>query len=77
MVKRIVLMCQITSLLGIWCFSLGISVWIIHLIRTANRLQDATTGSLAISLIAIPVFLTVACVLTYVFVGLQLGKEER
>ncbi len=73
---KVVFFFQVCSLMGIWVFSLGISVWIIHLIRLANRLNDAETGSVAISIVAIPIFLTGAAVLTYVFVGLQRGKEE-
>ena len=76
MLKKAVFFFQLCSLLGIWVFSLGISAWIIYLIRLANRLHDAETGSLAISLVAIPIFLFGASVLTYVFVGLQRGKEE-
>ena len=73
---KVVFFFQVCSLMGIWVFSLGISVWIIHLIRLANRLKDAETGSVVISIVAIPIFLTGAAVLTYVFVGLQRGKEE-
>lgn len=73
---KVVFFFQVCSLMGIWVFSLGISIWIIHLIRLANRLKDAETGSVAISIVAIPIFLTGAAVLTYVFVGLQRGKEE-
>ena len=67
---------QLCSLLGIWVFSLGISIWVIYLIRLAHRLQDVPTISFGISLVAIPVFLLGASVLTYVFVGLQRGKEQ-
>jgi hypothetical protein len=75
MKKNLVFIIQLCTLLGIWVFSIGISLWIIHLIRVANRLQDAPTGSLAISIVAIPVFLLGAGVLTYVFVGLQRERE--
>jgi hypothetical protein len=68
---------QVISLLGIWVFVLGISTWIIQLIRVANKLQDAETASVAISLIAVPVFLTGASVLTYVFFGLQRGAKKE
>ena len=71
MKSKLVFAIQLCTLLGIWVFSLGISIWIIHLIRLANRLQDAPTGSLAISVVAIPIFLMGASVLTYVFIGLQ------
>ncbi len=71
MKQKIIFAIQLCTLMGIWIFSIGISIWIIRLIQIANELQDAATGSLAISLVAIPVFLLGASVLTYVFVGLQ------
>jgi hypothetical protein len=74
--SRAIFIMQVISLMGIWVFVLGISAWIIRLITVANRLQDAETASVAISLVAIPVFLTGASVLTYVFVGLQRGAEK-
>ena len=76
MIRNVIFAIQLFTLLGIWVFSLGISLWIIHLIREANRLQDAATGSLAISVVAIPIFLMGASVLTYVFVGLQRERER-
>lgn len=66
---------QVASVAWIWVFVVGISVWILHLIRVAVRLNDAPGASVAISLVAIPVFFTVAGVLTYVFVGLQRGRR--
>ncbi|HLG18463.1 MAG TPA: hypothetical protein VI895_01440 [Bdellovibrionota bacterium] len=74
--KKILFFSQLVSLAGIWVFVLGISVWILHLIRMANKLHDAPTASVSISLVAIPVFLTGASVLTYVFVGIQRGGKE-
>ena len=63
----------------IWVFVLSISAWIIHLLRLSHRLQDVPSASVGISLVAIPVFLTGASVLTYVFVGLRRGgsAEQR
>jgi hypothetical protein len=75
--NRAIFVMQVISLLGIWIFVLGISTWIIQLIRVANELQDAANASVAISLVAIPVFLTGASVLTYVFVGLQRGAKKE
>ena len=49
---------------------------IIHLLRLSHRLQDVPSASVGISIVAIPVFLTGAAVLTYVFVGLRRGREE-
>ena len=67
---------QLMSLLGIWVFVLGVSTWIIRLIWLAHKLDDMPGGSVAISIVAIPVFLTGATVLTYVFVGLRRGREK-
>jgi formate hydrogenlyase subunit 3/multisubunit Na+/H+ antiporter MnhD subunit len=75
MKNKVMFALQIASLMGIWIFVLGISTWIIQLIRVANRLQDAANASVGISLVAIPVFFTGAAVLTYVFIGLQRGRE--
>jgi hypothetical protein len=63
----------------IWAFVLGISVWIIHLLRVSHRLKDVPSASVGISIVAIPVFLTGASVLTYVFVGLRRSgrRSER
>jgi hypothetical protein len=48
-------------------FILGIIAWISHLIRTAWRLEDVPSASIGISLVAIPVFLTLLGVILYVF----------
>ena len=74
--KRVLFFFQLCSLMGVWVFSLGITLFIVHLIRMAYRLKDAPTGSVVLSIVLIPIFLFVASVLTYVFVGLQQGREE-
>ena len=66
---------QLASVTMIWMFVLGISFWIIHLLRLSRELNDIPSASRAISMLAIPVFLLGASVLTYVFVGLQRGRE--
>lgn len=73
--SRIMFVLQLLSLLGIWAFVMAISTWIIWLIVLAHRLDDMPGASVAISIVAIPVFLTGAGVLTYVFVGLRRGRE--
>jgi len=67
---------QIGSVAWMWVFVLGISGWILHLIRLSTQLHDVPSASIGISIVAIPVFLTGAAVLTYVFVGLQRGREK-
>jgi len=65
---------QLASITMIWLFVLSISFWIIHLLRLSRELNDIPSASLAISMLAIPVFLLGASVLTYVFVGLRCGR---
>ena len=55
----------------------GIITWILHLIRTAWRLGDVPSASIGISLVAIPVFLTLLGVILYVFVGLLGDRGDR
>ncbi len=64
---------QVVSVAAIWVFVIGISIWIIHLMRLSQTLHDVPSASVGISIVAIPVFLTGASVLTYVFVGLRRG----
>ena len=66
---------QILSVATMWVFVLGISVWIIHLMRLSRELHDVPSASVGISIVAIPVFMTGAAVLTYVFIGLRRGRE--
>jgi hypothetical protein len=68
---------QIGSVAGIWVFVFGISGWILHLLNLSRQLHDAPSASIGISIVAIPVFLIGASVLTYVFVGLRRGREEE
>jgi len=67
---------QIASVAGIWVFVLGICWWILHLLQLSHRLHDVPSASIGISIVAIPVFLTGAAVLTYVFVGLRRARSE-
>jgi hypothetical protein len=55
----------------------GIITWIAHLIRTAWRLGDVPSASIGISLVSIPIFLTMLGVILYVFVGLRGDRGER
>lgn len=55
----------------------GIITWIGHLIRTAWRLRDVPSASIGISLVAVPVFLTLLGVVLYVFWGLLGDRSGR
>jgi hypothetical protein len=73
--EKIIFIAQILSVSLIWIFVIGITVWIINLIRLSLELQDVPGASVGISIVAIPVFITLASILTYVFLGLQ--KERN
>lgn len=73
--NKAILAAQIFSVLFIWVFVITITLWIINLIVLAVDLNDAPGASVAISIVAIPVFITLASILTYVFVGLHKKTE--
>ena len=68
---RVILVLQILSLAFIWVFVLSIDFWILSLLAVSRRLDDAINASVAIGMVAVPLFLTIAILLTYVFIGLQ------
>ncbi|MBF8294157.1 MAG: hypothetical protein HW389_702 [Bacteroidetes bacterium] len=74
--EKIIFIAQILSVSLIWIFVIGITVWIINLIRLSLELQDVPGASVGISIVAIPVFITLASILTYVFLGLQKGRNR-
>jgi cytosine/uracil/thiamine/allantoin permease len=74
---KIVRRLQVLSISLIWVLFTGIAVWIINLIMVSHELHDATDASVAISIVAIPIFFTLAAVLTYVFIGLRRGQDEE
>ncbi len=67
--NKLILIAQLFSISLIWIFVIGIALWIINLISVSVDLNDAPGASIGISIIAIPVFFTLASILTYVFVG--------
>ena len=73
---RWIYLLQLASVGFMWLFVLGISGWILHLNRLSHRLHDVPSATVAISIVAIPIFFTGAGVLTYVFFGLQRGGRE-
>ncbi len=68
---------QIISISLIWMFVFGITWWILRLLTTSINLQDAIDASVGISILVIPIFITLASILTYVFMGLQRNKIEK
>ena len=76
MQKNITFIAQFVSLSLIWIFMISIAVWIINLLLVSVEHNDVPGASIGISIITIPVFFSLASVLTYVFVGLQKGKKK-
>ena len=75
MQKKIIATAQLVSFLLMWIFVIGIIIWIINLISISVELHDVPGVSLGISLIAIPVFTTLASILTYAYFGFK--KKEN
>lgn len=67
---------QVISMSLIWLFVISISIWIFHLLFLSIKLNDVPGASVGISLVAVPVFWTLACILTYVFVGLRRNRVK-
>ncbi len=73
--KKLIFWAQVASVALIWVLVISITFWIYNLISLSLDLHDAPGASIGISIVAIPVFWTLASILTYVFIGLQ--KEYR
>ncbi len=71
MQKKIIAAAQLVSFLLMWVFVIGITIWIINLIIISVDLHDVPGVSLGISIIAIPVFITLASILTYAYFGFK------
>lgn len=69
--QKIIFLAQVASVSLIWLFVIGIGIWIANLISLSLELHDVPGASVGISIVAIPVFFTLASILTYVFIGLQ------
>lgn len=62
---------QVAGIFLAWGFVLSFGIVIVRLLLLSIELKDAPGFSVFISLIAIPIFVLLACILTYVFVGLR------
>lgn len=69
--QKLIYLAQVASVSLIWVFVIGIGIWIANLISLSLELHDVPGASVGISIVAIPVFFTLAGILTYVFIGLQ------
>jgi hypothetical protein len=71
MQKKIIAAAQLVSFLLMWIFVIAITIWIINLLTISVELNDVPGVSLGISIIAIPVFVTLASILTYAYFGFK------
>ncbi len=67
---------QLGLLALLWAFVIGIVSWFIGLIRLSLQLQDIPSASIGISLVAIPVFLLILGLATYVFWGILFDTSQ-
>ncbi len=74
---KIIFIFQIISISLIWVFVFGITWWILRLLTISIALQDAIDASVGISILVIPIFITLAGILTYVFIGLHKNRIEK
>jgi hypothetical protein len=74
--KKFIFIAQVVSVSLIWLFVITITLWILNLISLSIDLNDMPGASVGISIVAIPIFITLASILTYVFIGLQRGKNK-
>lgn len=77
MKKKTIRILQILSLAYIWVFVLAVNFWVVSLLRVSQNLSDALNASVAIGIVAIPLFFMIASILTYVFVSLQKHRDEN
>ena len=68
--ERLIRTLQWIWVAGFILLVLGIISWFIHLMRNALWLGDVPSAAIGIPLVAIPIFLTLAGVVSYVFWGL-------
>lgn len=72
----IIFIAQIMSVSLIWILVIGMTLWLLSLLLLAIELKDVPGFSMAISLVTIPVFWSLAGLLTYVFVGLRRNRRS-
>jgi hypothetical protein len=77
MQKKLIATAQLVSFLLMWIFVIGITIWIINLITISVDLHDVPGVSLGISIIAIPVFITLASILTYAYFGFKKKDNNK
>ncbi|NIQ40409.1 MAG: hypothetical protein GTN81_17760 [Proteobacteria bacterium] len=68
---------QVVLLVTFYTFIFGIVIWIIRLIWLSWQLRDVFSGSIGISLVAMPLFLFLLAVYNYVFWGILLNRGQK
>ncbi len=74
---KLLFILQVISLIFIWILFIAIGVWVVNLLELSTRLHDAPSATIGISIVAIPIFLTLASVLTFVFIGLRKHRKSE
>jgi len=75
--EKLLFSLQVISLVFVWVLFIAIGIWVINLLELSTRLHDAPSATIGISIVAIPIFLTLASVLTYVFIGLRKYRKSE
>jgi len=75
--EKLLFSLQVISLVFVWVLFIAIGIWVINLLELSTRLHDAPSATIGISIVAIPIFLTLASVLTYVFIGLRKHRKSE
>jgi len=75
--SRPIFIMQTFSLVLIWFLFIGVALWVSNLVKLSIFWHDQTGISISISLVALPIFFTLASVLTYVFIGLHKEEKEK
>ena len=68
---------QLLLPLGFTLYTVSVVAWIGHLILSSRKLEDVPSASIAISIVAIPVFLPLLGVFWYVCVGVLFNQREE
>lgn len=74
--KPVIYYCQWASLALIWFMLIGIVYFLSNSLVQAYAHDDIPTATTVISCLAMIVYCTLVGVLTYVFVGLQRGRNK-
>jgi ABC-type Na+ efflux pump permease subunit len=72
---KIISIIQVLPVIGVWCLALGMSTFVIYLINLAVDQKDVPSAAMGISIVIIPVLLTLASVFTYVIIGIRRGRR--